>query len=149
MKTDADIELLVRSFEECTLPRPQWTHTAHLTVALWYLIHYPRNEATERIRRGIERYNLSVANPTGYHETVTLAWIAVICRFLAARREGESVAELDESLSRECGGVDYLLRFYSKDRLFSEISRRTWVPPDRHAIEPVVPEMAVPTDARH
>lgn len=52
MRTDAQIEALVRSFEDLTLPRPEWTHHAHLTVALWYLRRHPRPEATRRIREG-------------------------------------------------------------------------------------------------
>ena len=34
------------------------------------------------MREGIRRFNLSHGNTTGYHETITLAWIAVISRFL-------------------------------------------------------------------
>src|SRR5262245_26470980 len=48
MRTDDEIEALARSFEAATLPRPEWTHVAHLTVALWHLRRYPRDEATRR-----------------------------------------------------------------------------------------------------
>jgi hypothetical protein len=34
METDEEIEALVRSFEELTLPRARWTHGAHLAAAL-------------------------------------------------------------------------------------------------------------------
>ena len=27
---------LVAQFENCTLPKAEWTHRAHLAVALWY-----------------------------------------------------------------------------------------------------------------
>ena len=39
MRTDAEIESLVRAFEECTLPAAEWTHREHMTIALWYLRH--------------------------------------------------------------------------------------------------------------
>ena len=68
-----ELESLVRRFEDCTLPREAWTHRAHLSVAVWYLFHFSRAEATERIRTGIQRYNASQGNSTGYHETITLA----------------------------------------------------------------------------
>lgn len=58
--TQHEIIGLVRSFEDCTLSRAQWTHSAHLTVALWYLIHEPLT-AAEQIRYGIQRYNRLMA----------------------------------------------------------------------------------------
>lgn len=50
-----ELESLVRRFEDCTLPREEWTHRAHLAIAVWYLSHLPREVATERIRMGIQR----------------------------------------------------------------------------------------------
>jgi hypothetical protein len=37
-------------------------------------------------------------------------------------------------LLAECGDKDYLLRFYSRGRLFSDEARCRWVPPDRDEI---------------
>ena len=54
-------------------------------MALWYLRRHNRDEATRLIRDGIQRYNERQGNLTGYHETITLAWVAVIERFLAVR----------------------------------------------------------------
>ena len=38
--TTREIEDLVLAFEDTTLPYPQWTHGAHLTVGLWYRLWY-------------------------------------------------------------------------------------------------------------
>jgi GNAT superfamily N-acetyltransferase len=130
MRTDAEIESLVRAFEDCSLPRAGWTHREHLTVALWYLRHHPREEATNRIREGIRRFNLSHGNATGYHETITLAWVAVIARFLGESEREEPLSSLVGALLKECGDKDYLLRFYSEDALLSDAARRSWVAPD-------------------
>jgi hypothetical protein len=135
MRTDAKIENLVRAFEECTLPKAGWTHREHLTVALWYLLHYPRDEATDRTREGIQRFNLSHGNTTGYHETITLAWVAVIDRFLAERDRGQPLSALVGALLEECGDKGYLGRFYSGDVLMSDEARRGWVPPDLCSLE--------------
>ena len=71
--TEEEIVRLVEAFEACTLPQKQWTHQAHLTVGLWYVVHYPLEEATRRIRLGIQRYNEScgvrMTRDGGYHET--------------------------------------------------------------------------------
>ena len=76
--TDAEIESLIGAFEDGSLPRSEWTHARHLLMALWYLRHHGRDEATGLVRDGIRRYNERQDNRTGYHETITLAWVAVI-----------------------------------------------------------------------
>ena len=133
--TDEEIERFIGQFEETSLPRSEWTHPMHLMVALVYLVRHGRDEATERIRRGIQRLNHHYGNDTGYHETVTLAWIVVICRFLEGRRECESLSILSRELIEECGARDYLLRYYSRNVLMSSEARRTWVRPDRSPID--------------
>lgn len=91
------------------------------------------------MRSGIQRYNLSQGNPTGYHETITLAWLAILARELRQRRamgradqcESVSASELATSYA----DPDLLLEYYTKERLMSEEARSRWVPPDRRAIE--------------
>ena len=133
--TDADIEGLVRDFESGTLPGAAWDHAAHLSVALWYLRLHPRAEAVGLIRRGILRHNERQGNRDGYHETITLAWAAVVEGFLATHDSGQSLAELAGALVEACGDRGYLSRFYSPEVLRSDGARRTWVPPDRAPIE--------------
>ncbi|MFL6333410.1 MAG: hypothetical protein ACJ754_08905 [Pyrinomonadaceae bacterium] len=75
-RTSEELFELLRRFEDCTLPRAEWTHAAHLTVALWHLLQFDWPEAVARVRRGIKRYNAAHGirpTPTGgYHETLTL-----------------------------------------------------------------------------
>jgi hypothetical protein len=128
--TDPDIEALIRAFEDGSLPRSEWTHARHLLMALWYLRHHGRDEATGLVRDGIRRYNERQDNRSGYHETITLAWVAVVERFLYRRDRDVPVSALAGELIAECGNKDYLLRFYSRERLFSDEARSRWVPPD-------------------
>ena len=78
-RTTEEILALLRAFHDCTLPRADWTHAAHLTVALWHLLQYDWPESVARVRRGIKRYNAAhgiVTTPTGgYHETLTIFWL--------------------------------------------------------------------------
>src|SRR5262245_34002098 len=128
--TDAEIEAFIRAFEECSLPKSEWTHARHLIMALWYIRRHGRDEATTLIRDGIRRYNDRQGNHNGYHETVTLAWVNVIEGFLARRDCRAPVSTLAAQLLEECGGKNYLLRFYSKERLFSDDARRRQLAPD-------------------
>jgi hypothetical protein len=129
----------VRAFEDTTLPRVEWTHRAHLTVALWYLTHYSGREATARIRTGIKRYNASkgiLTTPTGgYHETLTMFWICMISHFLLFADAGGSLVELTNAMLAECAVKDLPLRYYSRERLMSPHARASWVEPD---LQPLV-----------
>ena len=53
--TDPEIASFIRAFEDCSLPKSEWTHTRHLVMALWYLRRHRREEATRLIRDGIQR----------------------------------------------------------------------------------------------
>src|SRR3954447_3216642 len=99
--TDAEIESFICAFEDGSLPRSEWTHQRHLIMALWYLRRHGRELATGLIRGGIRRHNERQGNQTGYHETITLAWIAVIDRFLSTRDRASPVSVLAAELLEE------------------------------------------------
>jgi hypothetical protein len=133
-RTTEEILALVRRFEDCTLPREEWTHAAHLTVALWHLLQFDWPEAVTRVRARIKRYNAAHGirtTPTGgYHETLTLFWLRTVRAFLEAERNearslvrlaNELVASADKSLP---------LAHYTRERLFSPEARAHWVEPD-------------------
>ncbi|MHC5541870.1 hypothetical protein ACYOEI_26930 [Singulisphaera rosea] len=145
--TEAEIEDMIAGFEDGSLPRSEWTHGNHLVMALWYLRSLDPAEAGAKIRDGIRRYNGRQGNPGGYHETITRAWIVVIERFLGTKDRAVSVAALAEELLQECGDTEYLLRFYSRERLFSPEARLVWVPPDLRGIGES-PHFAARSDGR-
>ena len=120
----------MQAFEDGSLSKSEWTHSKHLVMALWYLRRHNRDGATRLIRDGIQRHNERQGNLTGYHETITLAWVAVIERFLGTRDPDVPMSVLAGELLGQCGEKDYLLRFYSRERLLSDEARARWVPPD-------------------
>jgi len=125
---------LLRRFEDCTLPREEWTHAAHLTVALWHLLQFDWPEAVTRVRRGIKRYNAAhgiLTTPTGgYHETLTVFWLRVVRGFLEAERnEARALVSLaNELAATHDKGLPF--SHYTRERLFSPEARATWVEPD-------------------
>ena len=138
-RTNEEIFSLVRRFEDCTLPLEEWTHVAHLTVALWHLLQFDTPEATERVRRGIQRYNAAhgiQTTPTGgYHETLTIFWLRVVRSFLeGGRNEGRSLISLANELAASAdSGLP--LRHYTRGRLFSPEARAAWVEPDLKPVD--------------
>src|SRR5262245_8226100 len=81
--TMSDAEFLA-AFEACTIPKHDWTHAAHIRMAWLYLMRLRFAEALEAVRSGIQKYNRSLGNTTGYHETITVAFVRVIAPRLRA-----------------------------------------------------------------
>src|SRR5262249_13019040 len=114
-KSSEEITDLVRAFESCTLDRDLWTHHAHMTLALWYLIRRPRKEATRLIREGIKRYNEACGGVTtkdsGYHETVTLFYIWLVDDFVKGLDETDSIVEIANRLIKARGDKTLPLQY--------------------------------------
>lgn len=133
METD-DAKFL-SDFESCTLPRSEWTHRAHLRMAYLYLRECPDVDALlPAVRERIQNFNQANRNRTGYHETVTTAFLRLI-RDRMAHGGVATFAEFERDnadLFESGGGV--LLRHYSRETLFSPDARRSYVPPDREPL---------------
>jgi hypothetical protein len=138
-QTISEIEYLINQFNNCTLPRSQWNHYAHLIVALWYLIHYEQLTAINLIREGILRYNramnIKTTKNSGYHETITLFWIYLVNSYLYMTKtprsgESNSLLNLANDLIHLYGNKNLPLEYYSRDLLMSSVSRQRWVEPD-------------------
>jgi hypothetical protein len=138
-RTSAEVLRLVREFESCTLPRAEWTHHAHLVVALWYLVRHTEAEATKLTRDGIKRYNkacgVETTKTSGYHETITVFYIRAIRKFLSTANRDCTLAALANSLINICGDKNLPLEYYSRERLMSWEARTAWLEPDLKAFE--------------
>lgn len=122
-------------FEMCAISAKEWTHAAHLTVGLWHVARYGREEALARMRVGIRRLNEShggVNSATaGYHETITVAYITLLSQFLEQRNHDESLGDLlARLLDGPLAAREMLLAFYSRDLLMSTAARAEWREPD-------------------
>lgn len=85
--TAAEIEALVTAFEAGTLPKPHWTHEAHLVVALKTLDQRPFNAALDHLRTRIRAYNEATGTANtdhaGYHETLTVHFLRGVSGHIA------------------------------------------------------------------
>lgn len=135
----ADLEDAVKRFEACSISKFEWTHHAHLAVGLWHVHTYGPAEALERLRTGIRRLNDSHGTPntetSGYHETITRAYVQLLAQFL---ENGTAAVPLSERVRQLMHDAlvdrNVLLRFYSVDRLMSSAARAAWVEPDIRAL---------------
>jgi hypothetical protein len=127
----SDAEFLA-AFEDCTIPKRDWTHAAHVRMAWLYLTRLRFADALQAVRCGIQKYNRSLGNTTGYHDTITVAFVRVIAHRL---RDGERYADFRDRnpdlFDRTLGA---LLRHYTKERLHSAAAVERFIEPD---VEPL------------
>ena len=122
----------VRDWEAGELPKAAWTHAAHVAMGACYVVRHG-SLAVDELRRGIKRHNAAVGTldtaTSGYHETLTCFWTAVVSRlvkgcsdpWLAARQAVEAVGE----------ARDLHRLYYSFDVVRDPRARASFVPPDR------------------
>jgi len=133
---------LLEQFENCTLPREDWVHHTHIRVAYLYLIRHPFDAAVEKMRAGIQRYNAAVGVVdglhSGYHETVTQAWMRLIAVTIREQGRGKDSADF-------CRQQPQLLQrralrfFYSRERIMSPAAKQSFVEADLTPLPSVKP----------
>lgn len=122
-------------FERGTWPKPEWNHAAHIAVAGCYLIRYSDEDAADRARSGIRHYNQCTgtinSDHSGYHETLTLLWLALVKARLRQLDAGTARIDAVRILIAEFAPQRDLFReYYTFDVVRSVEARRSWVPPD-------------------
>ncbi len=134
MKYTTENELLavVSDFENGTIAREDWRHGEHLTVALYYLSHHEFEAALIKMRDGIfnllRTFEVDFKKEMPYHETMTIFWLRTVNDFKNSKNDAsilETCNELVEKFDK-----DYPLRFYSREVLFSDEARQTFVNAD-------------------
>ncbi len=129
--SDTEVAALVSAFEDATIPASEFTHAAHIAVALSYLNSFPPERALERMREKIRAFaghhNLSNL----YHETLTTFWMRLL-------EHVASTAQTDLPLWRRINLTveDWTKRrpveaHYSTELIKSQEARDKWIPPDR------------------
>ena len=135
---DATIHSIGERMLACALPKPEWTHEAHLATCAWIILERPDIAPERDLPDLIRRYNESVggvnSDSEGYHETITQVMIRAV-RSALARSEGRGLCErVNALLEAEEGRRDWPLSFYSRELLFSKEARLGWVEPDLAAL---------------
>ena len=133
--SDAEIEHIGEGLLARTLPRPEWTHEAHLSATTYLLLRRADIDVDRELPDLIRRYNESVggvnSDSEGYHETITRVFLHGVRLFLEKADTAEPLYELvNDLLLSPMGRRDWPLRFYSPQRVFSVEARRHFVEPD-------------------
>jgi hypothetical protein len=141
-RTNLEVTSLVRRFEDGVLPREEWTHAAHLIVALDFARRSSPQDGLTRLRLAIKRHNKATGTPEtetrGYHETITVAWFQLVRHFLEVFDDGRSLAALADALV-ELYSKETLFAHYSRERLLGREARARWVEPDLQPLPGLAP----------
>jgi hypothetical protein len=101
--------------------------------AAWlYTNRFGLEAAQQRMEMTIKRFALHHDHGAKFHKTLTAAWVRLV-GYHALCHPVESFGQFI-SLNGALLDKDLPLRFYSRERLFSQEARATWVEPDKRAL---------------
>lgn len=126
-------EEFLAAFESAAWPLGQWHHREHIKVAYLYLVQYPIDDAAARIRAGIRAFNAAKKLPdgltSGYHETMTQAWLRLVHTTLCEYGPAES-ADAFFDQHPELSQKKNLRLFYTRERFLSWEAKAQFLEPD-------------------
>lgn len=132
--TEKELHSLIARFEAKVLPKVEWTHEAHLAVAIWYCSTYDFTTAKNLVRKYISAHNVAVGtgntDEDGYHETITLCWLIIAKQFLTSVPNMTVINACNTFINNDISNSEFLLNYYSKALLFSVDARHYWKEPD-------------------
>jgi hypothetical protein len=116
------------ALESCTLSERDFGHAAHVRAAYLYLRVSGFAQALQKIQGAIRAYAASLGKPDRYHETITVAYLALIRQALYERGDGGGWTGFsrDNPQLLERG---LLLQFYPQVQLNSDLARRVFLLP--------------------
>lgn len=122
-------EAFLRALEACVLLEADFGHAAHVRAAYLYLSAGDFANALARLQRTIRAYASSLGRADRYHETITVACLALIQQHIAQRGDGGGWDGFERQ-NPELFERDLLLNFYSRRQLESGLARRVFLLPD-------------------
>jgi hypothetical protein len=129
-RTQEDIECLVQAFENASLSPSEFSHHAHMTVALWYLMRLPYADAVTHMRMQIRKFAARHHQSQLYNETITLFWMKLLRHLLNRAELGTSAADTVYQILTTWGSMLFVFKHYSKELVFSEAAKQSWVEPE-------------------
>ena len=125
--TDAEILILVDRLERCLLPKEEFHHRDHLTVAVVYLYASDLETSIDRMRSSLKRF-ASHHGVTGlYHETLTRFWLQQVEKRLD---RSQCLAQSVKKVREQFNDKNLVFGYYSRERIESKEAKETWLQPD-------------------
>ena len=119
---------LTRAFLHDAVDGRNFRHADHVCVAFNLLMRYDFCDALVAFTKGLKGIAVRAEKPQSYHETITIAFLSLI----AERVSFDNFNTFEDFAFAHPDLLDkaILERWYSRDRLMSDIARRTFVLPE-------------------
>jgi hypothetical protein len=121
-------EEFIRALENCRLPERDFGHAAHVRAGYLYLRRTDFAGALARIGRAIRNYAAHLGNPDRYHETITVAYLALIQQHIYERGNGGGWTAFARD-NAELLQPGLLRQFYPAAQLESDLARKVFLLP--------------------
>ncbi|MBA2587215.1 MAG: hypothetical protein H0U98_01175 [Alphaproteobacteria bacterium] len=133
--SEDEIHHLGEGLMACSLRREEWTHTAHFAAALWLMRYRTELEPAIAMPGLIRAFNEAVggvnSDTAGYHETITLASLRAARGVFDSFPADVLVWRIVNALMKtNFANPNWLLEYWTRDRLMSVDARRAWLEPD-------------------
>jgi hypothetical protein len=129
--SDTEVAELVQAFEEATIPAANFTHVAHIAVALSYLAEFPRDQALARMRDKTRNFAARHHADGLYHETLTTFWMLLLDHLGTVYKVDLPLWQRINIIVPRWGHRWLVEAHYSHALITSKAARESWVPPDR------------------
>jgi hypothetical protein len=129
--SDAEVAALVEAFETATIPPSQFTHAAHIAVALSYLEKLPLAMALARMREKLFHFTECNHLVDIYHETLTTFWMRLLDHLTKNHYVGMPLWRRINLIVARWGTAAPVEAHYSRELIKSKAARQEWIPPDR------------------
>ena len=131
---DPDIEtpdVDLAAFEAAAVDPDAFDHAAHVYVAWLYLRRMSLHDAIGRYTRALRQLTDRLGVRDKYHETITWFFLITVAERMAADDAPDWPAFAARHPDLVAGGMPFVARRYSRERLGSSLARRQFVLPDR------------------
>jgi hypothetical protein len=122
------VEEELRAFEAGEIEPADFPHREHVRFAYEMLGDYSLGETLLRFGRGLNHLARKAGKPQLYHETVTVAFLAIIAE-RRARAAGADDWATFIAANPDLLDKDLLLQWYTPEQLGSQLARTTFVLP--------------------
>ena len=120
------------ALETGALDPAKFPHPEHVRLAYEMLGCHPFGEAVTRFSRGLKLLTAKAGRPEVYHETITVAFLALINERRA--RSGEQSWPQFRANNGDLFDKHCLKNWYSAEQLASDLARRTFCLPQGAAV---------------
>jgi signal transduction protein with GAF and PtsI domain len=125
--TNTEILMMVDRLERCLLPKEEFHHRDHLTVAVVYLYAADLETAIDRMRATLKRFAGHHHVSDLYHETLTRFWLQQVEQRLD---RGSCLQESVRQIQEQLNDKNLPFTYYSRERINSQEAKERWLLPD-------------------